>query len=49
VNAREVTEDYLIRTDLHADVPAGFKAGEVVPQGHAADILVFENKPLNVH
>jgi len=29
VNAREVTEDYLIPTDLRAEVPAGFKLGPV--------------------
>jgi hypothetical protein len=50
VNAREVTEDYLIRTDLRADVPAGFKAGEVVyPKGTLQTFSFSKNKPLNVY
>ncbi len=50
VNAREVTEDYLIRTDLRADVPAGFKAGEVIyPQGTLQTFSFSKNKPLNVY
>ena len=50
VNAREVTEDYLIRTDLRAEVPAGFKAGEVVyPKGTLQTFSFSKNKPLNVY
>lgn len=50
VNARKVTEDYLIRTDLRADVPAGFTAGEVVyPQGTQQTFSFSKNKPLNVY
>ena len=50
VNAREVTEDYLIRTDLRAEVPAGFKAGEVVyPKGTRQTFSFSKDKPLNVY
>jgi Thiol:disulfide interchange protein DsbD, N-terminal len=50
VNAREVTEDYLIRTDLRAEVPAGFKAGEVVyPKGTLQTFSFSKDKPLNVY
>lgn len=50
VNAREVTEDYLIRTDLRAEVPAGFKAGEVLyPKGTMQTFTFSKNKPLNVY
>jgi Disulphide bond corrector protein DsbC len=50
VNAREVTEDYLIRTDLRADVPAGFKAGDVIyPKGTLQTFSFSKNKPLNVY
>ena len=30
VNAREVSADYLIPTDLKAEVPAGLKVGEII-------------------
>lgn len=49
INAREKSEEYLIATDLQANVPAGFQAGEVsYPQGklHA---FAFSKKPLNVY
>ena len=50
VNAREVTEDYLIRTDLRAELPAGFKAGEVIyPKGTLQTFSFSKNKPLNVY
>jgi hypothetical protein len=50
VNAREVTEDYLIRTDLRAEVPTGFKAGEIVyPKGTLQTFSFSKNKPLNVY
>jgi hypothetical protein len=50
VNAREVTENYLIRTDLRADVPAGFKAGDVIyPKGTLQTFSFSKNKPLNVY
>jgi hypothetical protein len=50
VNAREVTEDYLIPTDLKAEVPAGFKVGEVVyPKGTLQTFTFAKNKQLNVY
>jgi cytochrome c biogenesis DsbD-like protein len=50
VNAREVTEDYLIPTDLHAEVPAGFKLGTVTyPKGTLQTFTFSKNKKLNVY
>ena len=50
VNAREVTEDYLIPTDLHAEVPAGFKLGAVAyPKGTLQSFTFSKNKKLNVY
>lgn len=50
VNARQVTEDYLIPTDLKAEVPAGFKVGEVIyPKGTLQTFTFAKNKPLNVY
>lgn len=50
VNARQVTEDYLIPTDLKAEVPAGFKIGEVAyPKGTLQTFAFAKNKPLNVY
>jgi hypothetical protein len=49
INAREKSEDYLIATDLKADVPAGFKIGEVLyPKGELRP-FTFSKKPLNVY
>jgi Disulphide bond corrector protein DsbC len=49
VNAREKSEDYLIATDLHAETPAGFKAGTVsYPKGEL-HTFTFSKKPLNVY
>jgi hypothetical protein len=49
INAREVSADYLIPTDLEADLPAGFKAGEVgYPKGTLRP-FTFSKKPLNVY
>ena len=49
VNAREKSEDYLIATDLRAEIPAGFKAGEVeYPKGEL-HTFKFSKKPLNVY
>ena len=49
INAREKSEDYLIATDLKADVPAGFKMGEVsYPKGKLRP-FTFSKKPLNVY
>jgi hypothetical protein len=50
VNAREVTEDYLIPTDLRAEVPAGFKLGAVTyPKGTLQTFTFAKNKKLNVY
>jgi DsbC/DsbD-like thiol-disulfide interchange protein len=50
VNARKVSEDYLIPTDLRAEVPAGFKLGEVAyPDGTLRTFAFSKNKQLNVY
>jgi hypothetical protein len=50
VNAREPTFDYLIPTDLKAEVPAGFKAGTVnYPNGALRKFNFTKDKPLNVY
>jgi Thiol:disulfide interchange protein DsbD, N-terminal len=50
VNARETTFDYLIPTDLKAEVPAGFKAGAVsYPKGTLHKFNFTKDKPLNVY
>jgi hypothetical protein len=50
VNARETTFDYLIPTDLKADVPTGFKAGVVdYPKGTLHKFNFTKDKPLNVY
>jgi hypothetical protein len=50
VNAREVTEDYLIPTDLRTEVPAGFKLGTVTyPKGTLQTFTFSKNKKLNVY
>jgi len=50
VNAREVTEDYLIPTDLRAEVPAGFKVSDVIyPKGTLQTFAFSKDKQLNVY
>ncbi|MFI5098549.1 MAG: protein-disulfide reductase DsbD domain-containing protein [Candidatus Acidiferrales bacterium] len=50
VNAREVTFDYLIRTDLRADIPAGFKSDNVIyPKGTLQTFAFSKDKKLNVY
>jgi len=50
VNAREVTFDYLIPTDLKAEAPAGFKAGEVkYPKGTLHKFSFAKDQALNVY
>jgi hypothetical protein len=50
VNAREVSADYLIPTDLRPEVPAGFKIGEVIyPKGTLQTFAFAKDKPLNVY
>jgi hypothetical protein len=49
VNAREKSEDYLIATDLKAELPAGFNGGEVsYPKGKLKK-FAFSKIPLNVY
>ena len=50
VNAREPTFDYLIPTDLKAEVQAGFKTGAVsYPKGTLHKFNFTKDKPLNVY
>jgi len=50
VNARKVTADYLIPTDLRLDVPAGFKLTDVLyPEGTLQTFAFSKNKQLNVY
>ena len=49
INAREKSADYLIATDLRANAPAGFKAGDVsYPKGELHS-FAFTKTPLNVY
>jgi len=50
VNARQVTEDYLIPTDLRIEPPAGFKLGTIAyPKGELKTFSFSKNKQLNVY
>jgi len=50
VNAREVSQDYLIPTDLRAELPAGFKLGTIsYPKGTLQTFSFSKNKQLNVY
>jgi hypothetical protein len=49
VNAREKSEDYLIATDLKAELPAGFRSGEAVYPKGKLEHFTFSKKPLNVY
>ena len=49
VNAREKSEEYLIATDLKANLPAGFSSGEVVYPKGKLEKFTFSQKPLNVY
>lgn len=49
INAREVSAEYLIPTDLKAEVPAGFKAGEVLYPKGQLHTFKFSKTPLNVY
>jgi hypothetical protein len=50
VNAREVSAEYLIPTELRAEVPAGFKLSEVIyPKGTLQTFAFSKDKPLNVY
>jgi hypothetical protein len=49
VNAREKSADYLIATDLRAEMPAGFKAGNVAYPKGQLHTFIFSKNPLNVY
>jgi hypothetical protein len=49
VNAREKSEDYLIATDLKAELPAGFQSGEVSYPKGKLEKFTFSKIPLNVY
>jgi thioredoxin:protein disulfide reductase len=49
VNAREKSADYLIATDLRAEMPGGFKAGSVVYPKGQLHTFTFSKSPLNVY
>src|SRR2546430_15397196 len=49
VNAREKSEDYLIATDLKAELPAGFSSGEVSYPKGKLEKFAFSKIPLNVY
>jgi hypothetical protein len=50
INARAKSEAYLIATDLKAELPAGFIAGEVLyPKGTLRNFSFSKDKPLNVY
>jgi thiol:disulfide interchange protein DsbD len=49
VNAREKSEDYLIATDLKAELPAGFSSGEVSYPRGKLEKFAFSKIPLNVY
>jgi Disulphide bond corrector protein DsbC len=49
VNAREKSEEYLIATDLKAELPSGFTSGDVVYPKGRLETFSFSKKPLNVY
>ncbi|MGC2765921.1 MAG: protein-disulfide reductase DsbD domain-containing protein [Candidatus Acidiferrum sp.] len=50
VNAHEVSFEYLIPTELRAEVPAGFKMSDVLyPKGTLETFAFAKNKQLNVY
>lgn len=50
VNARETSAEYLIPTDLRADLPAGYRAGVTAyPKGVLKKFPFSPNQPLNVY
>jgi hypothetical protein len=49
VNAREKSADYLIATDLRAEMPSGFEAGNVVYPKGQLHTFTFSKNPLNVY
>lgn len=49
VNAREKSEEYLIATDLKAEIPSGFTSDDVVYPKGKLETFSFSKKPLNVY
>ncbi len=50
INAREASAEYLIPTDLRADLPAGFRAAATFyPKGALRKFPFSPSKPLNVY
>ncbi|HYL83040.1 MAG TPA: protein-disulfide reductase DsbD domain-containing protein [Candidatus Angelobacter sp.] len=49
VNAREKSKEYLIATDLKAELPAGFSSGEVAYPKGKLETFTFSKEPLNVY
>ena len=50
VNAHEVSLEYLIPTQIQAEVPTGFKMGDVIyPKGTLVTFNFSKDKPLNVY
>ncbi len=50
INAREVSAEYLIPTELRPDVPAGFKISDVIyPKGTLQTFAFSKDKQLNVY
>jgi cytochrome c biogenesis DsbD-like protein len=49
VNAREKSEEYLIATDLKAQLPSGLTSGDVVYPKGKLETFTFSKKPLNVY
>jgi DsbC/DsbD-like thiol-disulfide interchange protein len=49
VNAREKSADYLIATDLKAELPSGFSSGEVSYPKGKLEKFAFSKVPLNVY
>jgi hypothetical protein len=50
INAREVSAEYLIPTELRTEVPSGFKMADVIyPKGTLQTFLFSKDKPLNVY
>lgn len=49
VNAREKSDEYLIATDLKAELPAGFSSGEILYPKGKLEKFSFSQKPLNVY
>lgn len=49
INARQASAEYLIATDLRADLPKGFQAGETIYPKGTLQKFDFSKTPLNVY